>query len=165
MDCIGLAEWSVERLKKQGVHWSKWGHLGLGGDQGTDNTSGFQALRLYKPLKLVVTIVYDGAHGANRDIWGAYNDEHLKPFTQLMMIAINCNHGPDESDLRFHQCKDIMPHHFATYRPSQVPFFQVKMRRLLDELGEVIQRKENKSTQDAVWRTLRDAALFQKNGV
>ena len=70
MDCIGLAEWSVERLKKQGVHWSKWGHLGLGGDQGADNTSGFQALRLYKPLKLVVTIVYDGAHGANRDMLG-----------------------------------------------------------------------------------------------
>ena len=38
------------------------------------------------------------------------------------------------------------------------------MRRLLDDLGEVIQRKENESTQDAVWRTLLDAALFQKKG-
>ena len=33
-------EWSVERLKKEGALWSKWGPRGRGGDHGPDNTSG-----------------------------------------------------------------------------------------------------------------------------
>ena len=54
--------------------------LGFGGGQGSDNTRGFEVLLLYKPIKWVVSIVYDGGHGANSDMWGAFNDESRMPF-------------------------------------------------------------------------------------
>ena len=72
------------------------------------------AAAFHKPVQLNIGQYFDGEHGQNRDVWNTASDLGLKDFMYVLMMAVNEEHGPDDSNLRHHQKKYTLTKYYTT---------------------------------------------------
>ena len=144
--------------------WRSWPHLSLSSDQGSDQLSAAHALQFFSPVKCNVTPFWDAGHGSNRDFWNTVSEMNLNNFAMLMLIVINLPHGPEESDLRFQQIRQVMEKHYATLSPALSPIFQKFARRIDAEFGDTVSPAPNQTREEALWEAMQCASHYKRKG-
>ena len=66
------------------AHWSRWPHLSVVADQGSDGVCALSAVVWFDPLELNVFALRDPAHGAWRGTQRALRE--LKLFPRLLLL-------------------------------------------------------------------------------
>ena len=163
MSLPGLSHFSMQN-PTMAKHWSSWPHLNLASDQGSDMLSAMHALLYHEPTKCNITPFYDPSHGVNRDFWLSVTEMGLKPFMLLAMIVINLPHGPDESDTRYNQLKEIMTNHYQHVSPKLSPIFQTLSAPILREIEHDMVVEEGQSQEEAAWAHLQQEMCYKKKG-
>lgn len=143
--------------------WSKWPHLALSCDQGSDMLCAVSALCYYDEVKICLTPYLDPSHQANRDCWLAIVDLDLKPVMLLLMICMNLCHGPNDSQLRLAQIVETMESHYHNHTPATSPFFKSMQRQILDE-WQHLESVEGEAFELTVWRSMAEASFFRRVG-
>lgn len=61
-----------------------------------------------------MTMFFDTAHGAHRDVLRMWRDNGLYGFVLVTLMVINLAHGPEDTDMRYEQVKASSAHLFST---------------------------------------------------
>ena len=122
----GLAHWHPELCphKELWHSWKTWPHLNLSQDQGSDDRSGVMALCYHEPVRINATLFWDTGHDSWRDTLAMIKKSGNYSFVILALAAANRLHDPQESDSRYHQCKEAMKSHFNISTPVTSPLFR-----------------------------------------
>jgi hypothetical protein len=135
--------------------------LTLSNDQGSDCAAGVYALCYHEPLKLNVTAFWDQAHGSWRDIQRMVKLCGHYPFLLLSLVTMNLNHGPDSTDLRYHQLRQAMQHHLRVASPASSPLFQALAARMLAEAAGELSVDSTQDPLARLWEHLRGQAFAE----
>jgi hypothetical protein len=72
----------------------------------------------------------------------------------LLLIAANKDHGPDESDMRYNQLRDMMAEHMRNSTPGSSAVFQHLLSSMLRERSEELESVEGASLEVRLWTLL-----------
>lgn len=164
MSIPGLSHFRDLPAKLGPSGWRRWPHLSLASDQGSDMLSAIHAMLFFDDCKANVTAYYDTSHGCNRDFWNSIEEVHLKSFMLLIMLCVNLPHGPDSSDLRFQQIKDVMTKHFNECNPTTSPLFQHLCGQILREREDELQGSRSHDGEAIAWEMLRQDNIYKRKG-
>lgn len=131
----GLASF-VRDAEGQGCwgDWRRWRHLTLCVDQGSD---GLAACSFLRHLSLNLCVVTDFSHGGQNDFYDGLRDTSLWSFWVLMLVVFNCEHGPWDDDLRYHQILESWQQACAHYAPSTMELFQHHLPAIQEDCAKV----------------------------
>ena len=160
----GLALFAHGHSELGRERWREWLHLSVASEQGSDMLSALHSLLYFDKLKANVSVYWDVSHGCNRDFWNSVNDVSLKSFMLLIMICINLPHGPDDSDLRFGQIKDVMGQHYLRHSASTSPILQHLCYSMLRGRHDELQTVDTSDREPAMWELLKAANGFRRKG-
>jgi len=146
------------------AHWSRWPHLSVVADQGSDGMCALSAAMCCDGLKLKVSPLWDPAHGAWRDTQCALRELKLFPWLLLLLITVNLPHGPDLTCMRFNQIKAAMAHCFSVHSSGTCLLFQTHARAIMEELGSDLPDMNGASKEESAWAWLREHSVFLRRG-
>lgn len=143
-----------EEASERWSNWRRWNHLTLVVDQGSDGLCGGSWLRA---AGANITLVMDMSHGGNNDFLDMLRDLNIYKFWILLMIPLNLEHGPFQSDLRFNQVRECWDSVLKHFSPNQLPLFAERAKDLLEESGGegcLLADSPNNDIDEALWRRL-----------
>ena len=114
----GLSLFEVSGEQEAPQHWSRWRHLSIGMDMGSDGLAAANFLQ--RELKLVLDITPDPSHLLWRGVQAALKSAGLYGFA---LPAFNLPHGPWSEDVRYVQVKVALDNVLAHENPSTCPLF------------------------------------------
>jgi len=145
-------------------NWDKQPHFSLCADQGGDQLSTGFGLTYHEPIKVNCTPLWDGIHGVNRDFWLSIDEAGLKKLMLVALIPVNLAHGPDETDLRFKQIRDVMAVHYNTQTAGLSPIFQADIGRIVSDLQDEVELEGDETMPEAIWKYGKENNMYRRKG-
>lgn len=138
------------------ANWRAWPGMLCTSDQGSDMLSAGHCIIHH--LKGNLVMVWDWAHGAQRDLTLMYQQHDLFKYALIFLVCINVYSGPDiDEGMRFQQLTAAMDHYLGEHKYNESFLFQHKVEKLLLELGDSVQMDEGDANlQEALWRFLKE---------
>ena len=115
------------------TRWDSWPYLAMNLDLASDNVCGYYYGE--RELHLNSDLFGDGAHGCNRDVFGALDLACLKQFWQVMQISMNMPFGPMDNDEWGNMLDDVVELIKRTYARHDLPLlFRKEAPKMLRQL-------------------------------
>lgn len=151
-----LATWAPE-------NWRNWPHALISSDQGSDGVSALHGVMYFPKLQCNIDAFWDPAHGSWRDILQSIKDSGLYNFTLMTMVAINLPHGPEETDLRYRQLREVTGQFFRRFSHHTSDHFQAHAGQMLRDVRDELPDGDGDET-TRLWEWLESECTFLPKG-
>ena len=131
-EAIGISGWKAFEKPQQGVPAIKWPRAVISPDQGTDGSAALSWMKF--SLLLNVICIWDPSHGSWNDVRVVLKLLGLWPMVQLVLIALNLQHGPWLEQRWFQELQQAAEELIAHFDPS-MRLFRHFLPLMLEDAG------------------------------